>query len=171
MKRTKLDRKAQRLVFVGYCEDRKAYRFLDPSNDTITISRDARFIELNNGSLNCDDSVNDVITIGDNGWLDLERVGGEEEKQPDCEGQEENDAESEEEFYGWENEEQTESEEESAAGGTVPVDNSKRSTRGKLPRRLEDYAVGLAVVKGSRSYGRRRVKQEQCYSCHASVER
>ncbi|XP_058445323.1 uncharacterized protein LOC131426531 [Malaya genurostris] len=48
--RSKLDEKSVKLSFVGYSEDHKGYRFLDRSTHFITISRDARFIELNNGS-------------------------------------------------------------------------------------------------------------------------
>jgi len=49
-KRSKLEAKAQKLVFVGYSNDHKGYRFLDRETDRITISRDARFIEFSNGS-------------------------------------------------------------------------------------------------------------------------
>lgn len=35
VKRSKFDSKAQKLIFVGYCSDRKAYRFLDPASDRI----------------------------------------------------------------------------------------------------------------------------------------
>lgn len=46
-KRRKLDVKARKLVFVGYAEGRKAWRFLDTATNRITISRDAKFLELN----------------------------------------------------------------------------------------------------------------------------
>lgn len=44
-KRLKLDMKAEKMIFVGYAEGRKAYRFLDPETNRIVISRDAKFIE------------------------------------------------------------------------------------------------------------------------------
>lgn len=44
-KRQKLDKKAVRMIFVGYEENRKAYRFLDESTNRICISRDAVFLE------------------------------------------------------------------------------------------------------------------------------
>lgn len=49
-KRLKLDEKSRELIFVGYSENSKGWRFLDRSNDTVVISRDVKFIELNNGS-------------------------------------------------------------------------------------------------------------------------
>lgn len=49
-KRRKLDEKSQQLLFVGYSENSKAWRFLDKDTDDIYISRDVKFIELNNGS-------------------------------------------------------------------------------------------------------------------------
>lgn len=49
-KRRKLDDKAKPLTFVGYSTESKAYRMLDRTTNSITISRDVRFIEydLNN---------------------------------------------------------------------------------------------------------------------------
>lgn len=49
-KRKKLDSKARKLTFVGYAMEQKAYRFVDLETDRITVSRDARFIEMDNGS-------------------------------------------------------------------------------------------------------------------------
>lgn len=45
-KRRKLDAKAVKLIFVGYEQARKAYRFLNPEDNSIVISRDAKFVEL-----------------------------------------------------------------------------------------------------------------------------
>lgn len=45
-KRRKLDPKAKKMIFIGYAEGRKAYRFLDRYTNRVTISRDARFFEL-----------------------------------------------------------------------------------------------------------------------------
>lgn len=44
-KRRALDLKSEKLVFVGYAEGRKAYRFLNVQSGLITISRDAKFLE------------------------------------------------------------------------------------------------------------------------------
>lgn len=50
VKRSKMDGKATKLVFVGYSLEHKGYRFLDPETELITISRDAKFLELGNGT-------------------------------------------------------------------------------------------------------------------------
>lgn len=44
-KRRKLDKKAEKLVFVGYADGQKAYRFVDLETKRIVISRDAKFNE------------------------------------------------------------------------------------------------------------------------------
>ena len=49
-KRSKFDYKAVKLSFIGYAEYRKGYRFVDRSTHKVTISRDAKFLELGNGS-------------------------------------------------------------------------------------------------------------------------
>lgn len=49
-KRKKFDPRARKLIFVGYSSQHKGYRFLDRETNRITISRDARFLELGNGS-------------------------------------------------------------------------------------------------------------------------
>lgn len=43
--RRKLDNKAEELLFVGYSEDTKAYRFLDKETEKIKISRDVKFLD------------------------------------------------------------------------------------------------------------------------------
>ena len=45
VKRKKLDATAQKLTFVGYSPEHKAYRFLDRATRKVYVSRDARFIE------------------------------------------------------------------------------------------------------------------------------
>lgn len=44
-KRKKMEVKSRKMVFVGYSNQHKAYRFLDTSSDRITISRDVKFVE------------------------------------------------------------------------------------------------------------------------------
>lgn len=50
VKRSKKDARATKLVFVRYSLAHKDYRFLDPEMDLITISRDAKFLELGSGT-------------------------------------------------------------------------------------------------------------------------
>lgn len=45
-KRGKLDAKSRKLLFVGNSSQHKAYRFMDPSNDKLTVSRDCKFVSL-----------------------------------------------------------------------------------------------------------------------------
>jgi len=44
-KRSKWDVKAKELMFVGYCQDRKGYRLINPATHEITNARDVKFLE------------------------------------------------------------------------------------------------------------------------------
>ena len=44
-KRSKLDEKSEKFVFIGYDPKSKGYKFYNPSNGKIVISRDAEFDE------------------------------------------------------------------------------------------------------------------------------
>ncbi|GBP51850.1 Retrovirus-related Pol polyprotein from transposon TNT 1-94 [Eumeta japonica] len=44
-KRKKWDPKAQKMIFIGYCENTKEYRFIIPNTRTVIKSRDAVFLE------------------------------------------------------------------------------------------------------------------------------
>lgn len=140
VKRSKFDHKARKLLFVGYCDDRKAFRFLNPENDEITISRDARFIELGDGSLNQRDPVSD----GSEQFVELDVDSGEEptaeEDSAELESQEDEATLQEESCSDYYDPD----EEEGAVGGELPV--PKRSTRGVLPKRFEDYEVDAAIA-------------------------
>lgn len=50
VKRSKLEGKARKMKMIGYSMNHKGYRFLDPETETVIVSRDARFIELGNGT-------------------------------------------------------------------------------------------------------------------------
>lgn len=63
-KRQKLDKKAVRLIFVGYEENRKAYRFLDESTNRIIVSRDAVFLE---SEMKTQEAVRDIDVSGQRG--------------------------------------------------------------------------------------------------------
>lgn len=45
-KRVKMENKAKNLIFVGYDCGSKAYRFLNKQTNQITVSREAKFLEL-----------------------------------------------------------------------------------------------------------------------------
>ncbi|XP_055527530.1 uncharacterized protein LOC129720120 [Wyeomyia smithii] len=45
-----MDPKECKLTLIGYSHEHKGYRFIDRENDSVVISRDARFIELGNGT-------------------------------------------------------------------------------------------------------------------------
>lgn len=162
---------AQKLVLVGYCDDRKSYRFLDPATDRITISRDARFVELTNESLTLEEneellidavpkkkisSIQEESSDGDKQQIKKSPIGQPTGKSPDSQQdsiQEEQISSDEEEFYGWD-----ENGEEIRDG----VQRPKRSTRGVLPQRLKDFKVDIAkvVLLNPDSY-------EQAISCRA----
>ncbi|KAF8783371.1 Retrovirus-related Pol polyprotein like [Argiope bruennichi] len=44
-KRTKWDAKAREMMFIGYCQDRKGYRLIDPVTNEIINARDVHFLE------------------------------------------------------------------------------------------------------------------------------
>ncbi|GBP78467.1 Retrovirus-related Pol polyprotein from transposon TNT 1-94 [Eumeta japonica] len=46
-KRQKLDKKSRQLIFVGYSECTKGYRFMDPKTNKAMINRDVHFLEEN----------------------------------------------------------------------------------------------------------------------------
>ncbi|XP_069358483.1 uncharacterized protein [Maniola hyperantus] len=41
----KWDSKAQKMIFIGYCDNTKGYRFIVPNSKTVIKSRDATFLE------------------------------------------------------------------------------------------------------------------------------
>lgn len=50
VKRTKLESTSTCMRFIGYASQQKGYRFWDPVQKQCVISRDVKFVELNNGS-------------------------------------------------------------------------------------------------------------------------
>lgn len=138
VKRSKLETKAQKVTFVGYSDEYKGYRFLDWLIYKITISRDARFIELRNGSEQQEES--DFTTekqIEENIVKILEVA-----KQPNLEEILEVQSEFEEDvFYDSEDTSPISDLEE-----LEPTLNRRyRRNRGALPQRYSDYIVGVAT--------------------------
>ncbi|KAK2574783.1 hypothetical protein KPH14_013025, partial [Odynerus spinipes] len=60
-KRRKLDEKAEKLIFVGYSEESKAFRLLHKDTNTITISRDVIFSDVINKSAPSKPDVHDAV--------------------------------------------------------------------------------------------------------------
>lgn len=73
-KRLKLDDKAEKLIFVGYSEESKAYRLLDTKTSRIRISRDVKFESIERKvfhpklqiNFNKQDSENEVVIYSEN---------------------------------------------------------------------------------------------------------
>lgn len=122
VKRSKLDTKARKLTFVGYSANHKAYRFVDLETDQITISRDARFIELGNGTSSVEVS------------LETRKKKPNEDKAEDTillrPFKEE---ESEDEF------------EDAEADSTLTEKPGRPVREIKQPTYLEDFVVGIAM--------------------------
>lgn len=133
VKRSKMDAKSEKLVFVGYCSDRKAYRFVDPATDKLTISRDVRFLELPNGSI--ERSASEIKNNSSSIELILDGGKGKIQEEPaiaDDPVQEQRtteDEEGEELYYD-------------STEDLIEEEGAKRRTRGVLPKRLTDYVVG-----------------------------
>lgn len=135
-KRKKMDSKARKLTFIGYAIEQKGYRFVDLETDLITVSRDARFIELGNGSSSVEIPVAESKKTPN---VEVQLI-------PFKEDDEEPDIEEASDTYISAPEDNSEDEDE----GEPSPDRrqSKRSNQGKRPWYLEeydlDYAVGFA---------------------------
>ncbi|KXJ80258.1 hypothetical protein RP20_CCG025870 [Aedes albopictus] len=79
-KRKKFDAKSKKLTFVGYSDNHKGYRFVDRETNRITVSRDARFIELGNGSEQQEEQVTPPEMS-----VDPEVAEREQSVEPECE--------------------------------------------------------------------------------------
>lgn len=118
--RRKMANKSRKLLFIGYCTESKAYRFLDP---------DAVFLEL--GSKREAEEVS--VPVGERST----DVKVEFEKETEAE-EVQSDNDTAEEFYGLDN----------SFDENHEATEPRRSTRtniGVLPLRYRDYAVGLAA--------------------------
>lgn len=157
-RRRKFENRARKLIFIGYCTQNKAYRFLDRKTGGVVVSRDAQFLEL--GGETCEESESENPSEND-----VEVVIGEEEKvREEFQAPEDLD-DSFESFYDPEEDPEDEAADESAesggsedpagpsvAGGsatTVPdgvgYRRSQRNNFGTLPQHLNDFVVGMAA--------------------------
>ena len=62
-RRTKLEDKSKRYIFIGYDEKTKGYKLLDPINKKVMVSRDVRVNEASEWDWN--NSTEDIIEVGE----------------------------------------------------------------------------------------------------------
>lgn len=124
--------KARKLVFVGYSNQHKAYRFLDKSNDRIIISRDVKFME-------------DVTWDKEPSTKAAEPIKEQEEFVVELDPLQPTEAEGAENVSNYESAED-EADQEPDRSTTGPSGVPRRSTRGVIPARLNDYVLGLAAA-------------------------
>lgn len=160
VKRKKLDVKAIKMTFVGYSSEHKAYRMLDTRTGEIKISRDVRFLEFVVGSKEEQSSENQQQLVNPTSSTDTESIEWnlQDFSKPTNVPE---DAESGEDFYGWDNEEDEwpevlfegiglrglwESDDEenpvvtSATSASIRKNNSRCSTRPVSGRSVRSYA-------------------------------
>lgn len=149
-KRTKLDNKSCKCIFLGVSEESKAYRMYNPISKKIMVSRDVVFEETENwdwGRNNVDgvSTVSEVLTWENEG----DHVFGEEEFLQEEENEENVVAENEQEVAVNEQEvvvpevaaaAASRVEEETATNVEPGATSSKRETR--RPNYLQDYECG-----------------------------
>lgn len=138
-KRGKLDSKAEKLIFVGYECGSKAYRFLNKNTNRITISRDAKFIELGSHlqeeksttTLECEEEQNEVEL-----QLSFSDDDSQNEPEEPCAVFSDGD-DSNLQYFDIDELNRNENEEPEQR-------RVQRQGAGTLPRRLNDYIVGVA---------------------------
>lgn len=147
-KRKKFEEKATKMTFVGYASDSKAYRLLNTSTGQIVISRDVRFLELDDEDKNVKDGT--VRSLPGECPTEDEQVAV---RLYDC-GQNAgrgDDSQDEEEFFGFDEDNDDPNEavpvQEERVAVPVTRDHLRRSQRenfGVPPGRYTD-TIGLAV--------------------------
>lgn len=136
VKRSKLDEKSIKLTFVGYSEEHKGYRFLDRLTNRVIVSRDARFIELGNGSEHMDNRKSEIVPEQMDDSIEItfnsskiDSVAAEFDN-------------SSSESAGWDSAEDDDHQEQAQI---EPVrQREQRRTRSVLPSRYDDFVVGIA---------------------------
>lgn len=133
-KRTKWDRKSQRMLFVGYSDDTKGYRCIEPITKKFQISRDVKFIENDNTSkvemAENLDSVRDHANTSSEVEIDI--------KSDQEENKENLSHMTDEEEYS------DETDSDSTFDPKVPitpVEQPRRTTRIPKPKNLSDYVT------------------------------
>ncbi|XP_055524288.1 copia protein isoform X2 [Wyeomyia smithii] len=147
VKRFKLDPKAVKLRFVGYSEDHKGYRFLDQTTNRITISRDARFLEH---GYKLKQQQQDVSPGNPGQEIGIScspmEPEAEQRSESSFEGWDDaNDGLNQEDFIGFDTDvEAGEAEDEAEPDDAGEENREDRRSRGVLPRRYNDFTVGVA---------------------------
>lgn len=133
-KRKKLDSVAMNVLFVGYCYNQKGYRFYDEINKRIVTSRDARFLELSDGT---DQNEKEVQLKNTNIVKQTLQIPVSEEQDSTVVIQEE--------IMIQEENLVNQSNETSETADQMEIRRSSRSNKGIAPRYLtENYIVGFA---------------------------
>lgn len=138
-RRKKLDKKCKELVFVGYSEETKGYRFLDTATNNIVVSRDAKFEEskvLKPKNRSDQGSLISIRLLSDKSFGNVQE-STEEESEEEFEDarQEEDELENQENIV---DETQDNPEEHAGIENAIDVPNrvSTRSNKGRPPARL-----------------------------------
>ena len=132
-KRKKLDDTSVIMKFVGYDEEAKAYRLVDPETKRITLSRDVSFLKPSDGTVI--DKKSDELIID----LDACKESVNQNVDEDNEDEEYN-SDSEGDFYGFEDESFTNRRLNPEANVDSPnIRRSQRATAGMRPGYLNDY--------------------------------
>ncbi|XP_062538324.1 uncharacterized protein LOC134206610 [Armigeres subalbatus] len=150
------------MVFVGYCNQQKAYRFLDKDTGRITISRDVRFMEnLEFGSEKAQGrssaseglppagkstEVPANVPDADDSIVELDPLPKRNEKPNSDEAEDFYDT-SEVFSSGEENGAESEGEVQPSGGQPAEQPDRRRATRGQLPVRFSDYEMGMVALE------------------------
>nr|XP_029707934.1 uncharacterized protein LOC115254519 [Aedes albopictus] len=135
------------MVFIGYPTQHKGYRFLDRATNRVIIRRDARFLELRNGTEQLEEEppVPEILveqhgeSVSENEEVIFENREGQLQVNDEHEQSEYDDASemNDSDFLGFELENPDEQ----------PVLNrADRRTRRELPGRYQDFVVGQVTV-------------------------
>ncbi|KXJ67796.1 hypothetical protein RP20_CCG011319 [Aedes albopictus] len=142
-------KRAKKLTFIGYSEESKGYRFVDTGTDMVTISREAKFLELQDPKHSTQEKVAEGGSAGSEiEWYSEAGPSGAEKFKESYES----DRSEEEDYFDMDD----------AGADTDPLEvkeedrivspeerpgdaqRSRRSNRGVPPGNLSDYVVGIA---------------------------
>lgn len=151
VKRKKLEKRAEKLTFIGYACGSKAYRFLNKQTGKIIISRDAKFLELG-VEIQEEQGPSSVEPVklqlfGDGDQEEDEDNEEDDGTEPDSESDSDDEEFSDEHSDKPEEEKSDEEEEDKSGEEEDEVRRSQRPNAGTLPTKLNDYVVGVAQLE------------------------